>query len=92
MFCIISVMGQTPDIVAYKPHNGSNSAIINTQIARMIPKVLNAPSALLEANRIKNPTIVNTVAGNRLKIKHIIITSFQTTLFCCSFRAIQGAS
>jgi hypothetical protein len=54
---------------------GGNSAMIKIQIARIRPKLRIPPSALLDEKRTKYPTIARTVAGIRLKTKHISATS-----------------
>jgi hypothetical protein len=56
----------------YAPHRRKKSAIINIQIAKMIPNILIPPCALLDEKSTKYPIITNIVAGNKLKNKHII--------------------
>jgi hypothetical protein len=48
-----------------------NPAMTNVQTASIRPSVRTAPSALVEENRMKYPTIAQKVAGMKLKKKHM---------------------
>jgi hypothetical protein len=50
--------------------------MINIQMAKICPNFFVFPSALVDAKRTKYPTVVKTVAGIRLKKKHIGFPSF----------------
>ncbi|MFQ5790195.1 MAG: hypothetical protein ACE5JI_06915 [Acidobacteriota bacterium] len=49
---------------------------MKTQIAKTRPSVFMLPSALLETTRTKNPRDKKTVAGKKLKMKHIALTPY----------------
>jgi hypothetical protein len=51
----------------YVPINIGKVARINIQMAKILPNFLVVPSALVDANRTKNPMVEKTVAGNKLK-------------------------
>jgi hypothetical protein len=48
-----------------------NVARINIQIAKIFPNFFVVPSAFVEAKRTKYPTVARSVAGMKLKKKHI---------------------
>jgi hypothetical protein len=71
MVSIIASIGQSPASVTYAPPSGKSGARTNDQIANTWPNFRRPPSALVDANRTKNPIMSQTVAGIRLKKKHI---------------------
>jgi hypothetical protein len=58
-------------MVKYAPIIMGNVATINIQIAKIRPNFSIVPSAFVDAKRTKYPTVVKTVAGIKLKKKHI---------------------
>jgi hypothetical protein len=65
------MIGHKPDSVTYAPIMMGNVAMINIQIAKILPNFLVPPSAFVEAKRTKNPIVARIVAGMKLKKKHI---------------------
>ena len=63
-------------MVKYAPIIMGNDATINIQIAKIRPNFPIRPSAFVDAKRTKNPMVVKTVAGIKLKIKHMNFPSF----------------
>jgi hypothetical protein len=68
-------MGQIPDRVTYVPAIGKNDVTMKTQIARTRPNFRVVPSTFVDAKRTKYPITTKMVAGIRLKMKHIAVTS-----------------
>lgn len=50
--------------------------MINIQMAKIRPNFIVGPSAFVDAKRTKYPTVMKTVAGIKLKKKHIGFPSF----------------
>jgi len=71
MASIMAAIGHCPARVTNAPPSGKSAAIINDQVANTRPNFLRPPSALVDANITKNPMTAQTVAGIRLKKKHI---------------------
>ena len=68
--------GHKPDMVMYAPIIIGNVATINIKMAKMRPNLLKPPSTFVDAKRTKNPKVVKTVAGIKLKNKHMGFPSF----------------
>jgi hypothetical protein len=54
-------------MVMYTPIIMGKVARINIQMAKILPNFLVVPSVLVDAKRTKNPMVIKTVAGNKLK-------------------------
>ena len=63
-------------MVKYAPIIIGNVATINIQMAKIRPNFPIVPSAFVDAKRTKNPKVVKTVAGIKLKNKHMGFPSF----------------
>jgi hypothetical protein len=51
----------------YAPIIIGKVARINNQMAKILPNFFVVPSAFVDAKRTKNPMVIKTVAGNKLK-------------------------
>ncbi|MFC2093970.1 hypothetical protein ACFLSV_08735 [Bacteroidota bacterium] len=58
-------------MVKYAPIIMGNVATINIHMAKIRPNFPIRPSTFVDAKRTKNPMVVKTVAGIKLKIKHM---------------------
>ena len=79
--CIIASIGHRSAIVMYAPAIRMNPDITKAQMASHWPNLFTNPSAFVDEKRTKYPMTAHTVAGKKLKKKHISSRSHRLHVF-----------